>query len=486
MKPDPQRLRGRVIASDGEHPSIALADVRVEVSGRPPYARRVRAWLTLQLDSGSSVRVSTTDAALEVEAATARGPWERLASTEVGALASDLGAGPHVDATLIGRVVRVGDRVEVEGTPMPDESSGYRSARSLCATRVAAETRGSTPRASRRRELGSVLFSVGALLCLAWGIGVGVTGLLWARTPVEVAMRGAAVTAMAVLALELLRRGRGYLHMLPGPARRSWLPQLRAHGGAAREVVTDAGERSALVAALLALNGPLAGMCFLAPDERLREWGAEAGVVLFLPSLLSFVLLAVVAHPSAHDRRDARLASAMLRAIAGSGPWAAVTGSLGAGAAIRRRIDGWVSTSGTRYTVVRTVLAEEVEAPASIAVTTEGGAVNVQLSEAVFASTRCERLASGELRQRREDDDRAFTVEWRAEPGMRVLATGTPRGDQIVARGPESVAVLATDGADPKGVLRRGLMAIAAPRVVLVAGLVLTATAVIVAGLSAS
>ncbi len=467
-------LRGRVVTSGSGRPQIVAADVRVELAGRPAFETRTRGPFVLELDSGHRVGVIAEEATLAIDATTRRGTWAELAATDLGALARELGAGPHVEATLVARVVRVGDYVDVQGTPAADGASDYRHATSLRATRIGC-VRASAP-SRRAPTFGALLAAAGAVLCGLWGLATGLGGLLVAGTPVEVAMRGATVTAMLVLALDLWRRGRGHLHLLPGAARRAWLPQLRARGETGRVVVTDASERSGLVVAILALNGPLTGICISTPNTVLSDWSAEAGLALFLPPLVSFVLVGILSWPSARDRRDERLASAMLRAVTAGGPWTAVTGGLGPNANIRRRVDGWATKSGTRYAVVRTVVQEHIEAPGAIEVVTPSGPVEVELAEAVFASTRCRRLSRDELQPQ---DGRSFAVEWEGTAGMRVLAVGATERSRIVSRGPESVAVLVTDEADPVLVLRRGLVALRAPRVLLAAGLLITSVATI-------
>lgn len=469
-------LRGRVVASESGRSQIVAADVRVELSGRPAFETRIRAPFVLELDSGHRVGVIADEAALAIDATTRRGTWAELAATDLGALARELGAGPHVEATLVTRVVRVGDYVDAKCTPATEGASDYRNATSLRATRIDSVRLGASAPSRRAPTFGALLASSGAVLCGLWGLATGLGGLLLADTPVEVAMRGATVTAMLVLALELWRRGRGHLHLLPGAARRSWLPQLRARGETGRVVLTDASERSGLVVAILALNGPLTGICISTPNTVLNEWSAEVGLALFLPPLVSFVLVGILSWPSARQRRDARLVSAMLRAVATRGPWTAVTGVLGPNANIRRRVDGWASKSGTRYTVVRTVVQEQIEAPGTIEVVTPNGPVEVELAEAVLASTRCRRLSRDELQPQ---DGRSFAVEWEGTAGMRVLAVGATERSRIVSRGPESVAVLVTDEADPVLVLRRGLVGLRAPRALLAAGLLITAVATI-------
>lgn len=445
MSEDVVSVSGRVVSGDAEGTTISVA---LRVGDEILEQRGVAGQLDLILDDKGMLTVEFDAAtrATKLHEVTREGAWERLAKDPVAKLVSGRAPGPHVRATLIRRVARLGERVLVRGRVVG--RSGAVVTRIAAAELTLASKLTPSPIQSKAarskvdvgdlvaRAVGVILLLVTLYAALRWVV-------LW---PEQLEHRGITYTRLAVgvacslhagiwLALVIRRRGGGVMRMLPR--------FVAADGEVISAEMLGVALGTGVVAS--AMFGAIGGLVMLdeiAKTGNVMTAGNKGPLVdgavvptvgaLLMATLGWFAMWGL-------EGREARLA-ALFRDRGSS--WTARAGHLRAGS-----LSLYMRISGTNRSASRHWSAE-ISGPLELEL--DGRRVTLAPKGLVWG---IDPVTSVESSQGRVN-------EWSMGPDSTVAVAGRLRDSDstmLQATGPESLVLVASADPDVLAGLRRGL-----------------------------
>lgn len=438
------RVSGRATAIETGHPlaEIAggLAVLRMDdQSVSRPFSRAMR----LVTEGGATIRLDCADLRL-VQGRTrrSRGAWPRVGEEDVRRLFEDIAPGPGLTCELTLHYIAEGDIVTVTGEPIEygasfssDRASTGRELRTLKAHEIRAQPHRPGPAVnnSSSRLPGSIanagaalLASLAVVLCAAW-TGWGNSTAAWAARVgwLTLALCGLWTAARLIW---------GSVRAYPHAPEHAWLPQLAGDLSGRHEASPPIDGFAGSILAIV-------GNFFFLRDA----WSALKGDtydisphLLWWATTVSLTAAGLAAFPLwKRERRDARLARALLGNLVGDKAWKTIEGRLEAKspAPSTREVNvTWSVRRGSRRTRVKIAAMEATTHVGAFALLSSGKRFELDTDRLWWGGTdiQVERTPEG------------MSIRWSASEGMHALVSGYLDGNTFRARGPGSLVVFAT------------------------------------------